>query len=118
MTNLATSVAGITAPVRLGNLIQASPNDGSLAGASLNALDLVNGTAQLFNFANVATTPTPITVSGASLGLPGVVTSAHDLGAGGRAADPDDRPRRDAVPLVGGPPPDRPEPGRQPDTTA
>ena len=75
-TNLATSVSGLNAPVQLGNLLQVNPNDGSLANANLNALDLVNGTAQLFNFDNVATTPTPITVSGASLGLPNVVGSA------------------------------------------
>ena len=76
LNSLAASVSGVTAPVQLGNLIQANTGDGSLAGSSLNALDLVNGTAQLFNFSNVATTPTPITVSGAALGLPGVVGSA------------------------------------------
>ncbi len=76
LTNLTASVSGLNAPVQLGNLLQANPNNGSLATSNLNALDLVNGTAQLFNFNNVATTPTPITVSGASLGLPGVVGSA------------------------------------------
>ncbi len=76
LNNLATSVGGITAPVQLGNLIQANPNDGSLAGASLNALDLVNGTAQLFNFAQRRHHADADHRLRASLGLPGVVTSA------------------------------------------
>ena len=67
---LATTVGPLTGPIQLGSLIQANPNDGSLANASINTLDLVTGSAQLFNFDNVVTTPTPITVSGASLGLP------------------------------------------------
>ena len=74
-TDLATSVGGVAGTVQLGNLIHANTNDGSLADSSLNALDLASGTVQLFNFANVATTPTPITVSAASLGLPGIATS-------------------------------------------
>ena len=72
---LAASVGGLTAPIRLGDLIQVDPNNGSLAAASLNALDLVSGTTQLFNSRNVATTPTPVTISGAALGLPNVVPS-------------------------------------------
>ena len=72
---LALNLPGLTTPVMLGNLLQVNPNDGSLANTSLNALDLVTGTAQLFNFDNVLTTPTPITVSGSSLGLGSVIGS-------------------------------------------
>ena len=73
LNNLAVTVGGLTAPVQLGNLLQVNPNDGSLANTDINALDLVTGTVQLFNFDNVVTTPTPVTISAASLGLPGIV---------------------------------------------
>jgi len=74
---LAAQVPGLAGTIRLGDLLQVNPNDGSLANASLNALDFLTGTAQLFNFRNVATTPTPITVSGAALGLGSVVNSVQ-----------------------------------------
>ena len=77
LNGLSTSVAGLTTPVQLGSLLQVNPNDGSLANTSLNALDLVTGAVQLFNFDNVATTPTPVTISGSSLGLPTSIGSVQ-----------------------------------------
>ena len=72
---LAASVGGLTGTIRVGDLLQIDPNDGSLADVELNALDLVVGNVQLFNFENVLTTPAPITVSGADIGLGSVLGS-------------------------------------------
>lgn len=58
--------------IRLGDLLDIDLPDNALATASLNALELLSGTAQLYNTRNVLTTPTPVTVSGASLGLAGL----------------------------------------------
>ncbi len=74
--SLGVQVGGLAGTIQLGNLLNIDPNDGSLANTNLNTLDLVTGSAELFNFANVATTPTPVTVSGDALGLGGVVNSA------------------------------------------
>ncbi|WP_419192642.1 Ig-like domain-containing protein [Kolteria novifilia] len=61
--------------IRLIDLLNVDLPDGSLANIDLDALDLVSGTVQLFNYDNVLTTPQPVTVSGADLGLGGVVNS-------------------------------------------
>ncbi|WP_081578364.1 Ig-like domain-containing protein, partial [Singulisphaera acidiphila] len=69
---------GLTGTIKLGDLLQVDPNNGSLAGVDVDALDLVTGVVQLYNFNNVLTTPTPITISGATLaglGLPATVGS-------------------------------------------
>ncbi|SIO39386.1 Uncharacterized membrane protein [Singulisphaera sp. GP187] len=69
---------GLAGTIRLGDLLQIDPNAGSLADVNLNALDLFTGVVQLYNFDNVATTPTPVTISGATLaglGLPATVGS-------------------------------------------
>ena len=75
--DLSSQVGGLAGTIKLGDLIQIDPNDGSLANASLNALDLATGTVRLSNFKDVATTPTPVTVSGADLGLGGVLNSVQ-----------------------------------------
>jgi uncharacterized membrane protein len=67
------SVGPLTGTVRLGDLLHVDLPAGSLAQADVNALDLLTGGAQLFNFRNVATTAAPVTISGAALGLPGLV---------------------------------------------
>ena len=113
LNRLASSVGAITGPVQLGNLIQANPNDGSLAGASINALDLVNGTAQLFNLPERRLDSDADHRLGRRAGPSGSGLLGDDLRAGGRTADPDDRTHRDAVSLVGHPDPDRPEPQRK-----
>nr|WP_295375459.1 hypothetical protein [Pseudoxanthomonas sp.] len=64
--------AGLTGQIRLADLLQISLPQGSLADIDLDVLDLVTGSAQLYNFRNVLTTPTPIAVNTAALGLTGV----------------------------------------------
>ena len=58
--------------IRLGELLRIDLPDGSLAGVNLDVLDLLTGSAQLYNYRNVLTTPTPIVVDTAALGLTGV----------------------------------------------
>ena len=66
------NVAGLTGQIQLGDLLQISLPQGSLADIDLDLLDLITGSAQLYNYNNVLTTPTPITVNTAALGLTGV----------------------------------------------
>lgn len=65
-------VAGTSGTIRLADLLQIALPTGSLATVNLNVLDLLTGGVQLYNFRNVLTTPTPITVNTAALGLNGV----------------------------------------------
>ncbi len=65
-------VAGTSGSIRLADILQVALPTGSLATVRLNVLDLLTGGVQLYNFRNVLTTPTPITVSTAALGLNGV----------------------------------------------
>lgn len=65
-------VSGVTGSIRLGDLLQVALPTGSLTTVRLNVLDLLTGGVQLYNFSNVLTTPTPITVNTAALGLTGV----------------------------------------------
>lgn len=55
--------------VILGDLLQIDSTAGEFSEINLDVLDVVLGSIQLFNFENLATTPTPITISGAPLGL-------------------------------------------------
>lgn len=57
------------ATLNLGDLIQLGSGAGTDTNATINVLDLVTGAIQLFNYQNLATTPTPITVSASALGL-------------------------------------------------
>lgn len=72
LSALPLGVAGASGNIRLGDLLQVALPAGSLANINLNALDLLTGGVQLYNYNNVLTTPTPITVSSAALGLNGV----------------------------------------------
>ncbi|WP_159097568.1 DUF11 domain-containing protein [Stenotrophomonas sp. SAU14A_NAIMI4_5] len=65
-------VAGTSGSIRLADILQVALPTGSLATVRLNVLDLLTGGVQLYNFRNVLTTPTPITVNTAALGLNGV----------------------------------------------
>lgn len=56
--------------VRLGDLLV---TDGGLGDTRINALALVTGALQLYNTRNVATTSTPVMLSGTSLGLGSVL---------------------------------------------
>lgn len=71
----AAQLGSVGGSVRLGDLLQVSLPDGMLAATQINALALLTGSVQLFNHRNVATTPTPVSLSGSSLGLSGVIHS-------------------------------------------
>ncbi|CAN5762097.1 hypothetical protein BH10CHL1_BH10CHL1_16520 [soil metagenome] len=65
-----------TTGIQLGDLLQSSTSNGLLGNVDLNVLDLLTGSIQLLNSQNIATTPTPITISGDSLGLGALVHEA------------------------------------------
>ncbi len=64
---LSPSIGGLTGNIRLADLLQVSLPPGSLATVNLDVLDLITGGVQLYNFRNVVTTPTPITLTTAQL---------------------------------------------------
>lgn len=66
------SVPGLTGTYKLGDLLQISLPPGALADVDLDVLDLITGAVQLYNFENVLTTPSPVTVDTAALGLTGL----------------------------------------------
>jgi uncharacterized repeat protein (TIGR01451 family) len=57
------------ASLHLGDFIDLSSGIGTDTNASINLLDLITGAIQLFNYQNVATTPTPVTISGSAIGV-------------------------------------------------
>ena len=63
---------GLTGNIRLADLLQIALPPGSLALVELDLLDLVTGAVQLYNYRNVLTTPQPVTVNTAALGLNGL----------------------------------------------
>lgn len=71
--NLGSQLAGTGGTARLGTLIQNTQPTASLNNTQVNALDLLAGQAQLTNYNNLATTPTPVSISGSALGLSGIV---------------------------------------------
>lgn len=65
-----TASINLTPTIRLGDLLIIQDGaEGGFSDIDLNLLELVTGSIQLFNFENVATTPTPVVISGADLGL-------------------------------------------------
>lgn len=58
-----------TDPIQLGDLLKIDPASGALGNTELNVLALLTGSIELDNAQNVATTPTPVTISGSALGL-------------------------------------------------
>ncbi|SMP56021.1 hypothetical protein [Noviherbaspirillum suwonense] len=71
--SLASQLAFAGGTIRMADLLQLSVPAASLAGARLNALDLLAGQLQLFNHRNLLTTPAPVGVSASALGLGGVL---------------------------------------------
>ncbi|MGG6461592.1 hypothetical protein [Solilutibacter silvestris] len=69
---LTPTIGGLAGTIRLGDLLQIALPQGSLANINLDVLDLLTGSAQLYNFKNVLTTPTPIAINTAALGLTGL----------------------------------------------
>jgi uncharacterized repeat protein (TIGR01451 family) len=72
---LASSLAGSGATVRVGDLFKLNVDSGALAGSTLNALDMLTGLIQLYNYKNVLTTPQPVGISGGALGQAGLVNN-------------------------------------------
>ena len=70
-------VGGLSGAIRLGDLLTVSLPNGALSSVRLNALDLVTGAIQLYNYRNVLTTPSPITISGSAIGLGSVINSVQ-----------------------------------------
>lgn len=66
------NIGGLAGTIKLADLLQISLPQGSLADIDLDVLDLVTGFVQLYNYKNVLTTPSPITVDTGALGLSGV----------------------------------------------
>jgi uncharacterized repeat protein (TIGR01451 family) len=66
------SVGSLTGSIRLAQILRIDLPTGALTTVRLDLLDLVTGSVQLYNFRNVLTTPTPITLNTAALGLTGV----------------------------------------------
>lgn len=66
------NIGSLTGTIRLGDLLQIALPQGSLADIDLDVLDLLMGSVQLYNFKNVLTTPSPVTVDTGALGLAGV----------------------------------------------
>lgn len=76
VADLLPQLGGLTATIQLGDLFDIDlPAVDSLNDVELNALDLLTGSVQLFNSANVLTTPTPVTLSGAALGAQSLLNS-------------------------------------------
>lgn len=63
---------GLTGTIKLVDFLKITLPPGSLATIDLDVLDFLTGAVQVYNFRNVLTTPTPITVNTAALGLAGV----------------------------------------------
>jgi uncharacterized repeat protein (TIGR01451 family) len=68
------ALGAVTGTISLGQLLQVSLPRGALSEVRLNVLDLLTGSVQLYNFRNVLTTPTPVTVDTAALGLTGLAS--------------------------------------------
>ncbi len=78
LSSLQPQVAGLSGTVKLGDLLSVSLPNGALSSVKLNALDLVTGAIQLYNYRNVLSTPSPVTISGSAIGL-GSVTQCIGL---------------------------------------
>lgn len=77
LNTLTSQVNGANATVRLGDLVKLNGDPATLAGATVNSLDMVTGLAQLYNRTNVLTTPEPIGISGGALGMLGILNSVQ-----------------------------------------
>ena len=83
-TSLAASLGNVAAnlsvpgTITLGSLIS---SDGIVGTTQINALALIDGAVQLYNKQNVATTPTPINITGAQLGQSSIANIAVQVQA-------------------------------------
>ncbi len=72
LQSLTVPLSALSTPIQLGQLLQ---SNGVLGTTRVNALELVTGVVQLYNGSNVVSTPTPITLSGSSLGLGSLINN-------------------------------------------
>jgi len=77
LNSLKPQVAGLSGTIKLGDLLSVSLPNGALSSVKINALDLVTGAIQLYNYRNVLTTPSPVTISGSAIGLGSVINSVQ-----------------------------------------
>ena len=75
LANTVSQVTGAGGTVRVGDLLKVTMDPGGLVNTTVNALDVVTGTAQLYNQKNVLSTPSPISLSGNALGLGSVINN-------------------------------------------
>lgn len=77
LTALRGAVANLTGPIQLGDLLDLQAPLNELANTPLNLAELITGEIQLYNGANAVTTPAPVTLSGASIGLGDIVNTVQ-----------------------------------------
>jgi len=77
LNTLAAQLAGSGASVRVGDLLKLGVDTGTLAGATVNSLDMLTGLIQLYNYRNMLTTPQPVGISGGALGQAGVINAVQ-----------------------------------------
>lgn len=77
LNNLRSSINGLSGTIMLGDFLNVSVPSGALTGVNINTLDFLTGVIQLYNYRNVVGTPTPVTISGAALGLGVTLTSVQ-----------------------------------------
>ncbi len=77
LNTLKPQIAGLSGTVKLGDLLTVSLPNGALSSVKVNALDLITGAIQLYNYRNALTTPSPVTISGSAIGLGSVVNSVQ-----------------------------------------
>ncbi len=75
LANTVSQVTGAGGTVKVGDLLKVTMDPGGLANTTVNALDVLTGSAQLYNQKNVLSTPTPLSLSGNALGLGSVVNN-------------------------------------------
>ncbi|GIV75942.1 MAG: hypothetical protein KatS3mg050_0336 [Litorilinea sp.] len=73
LNQLRGALGGLTGTIQLGALLVIEVDQGSVGAVQLNLLDLVVGVIELFNGEHVLLTPVGVTLSGADLGLQGLL---------------------------------------------
>jgi uncharacterized repeat protein (TIGR01451 family) len=75
LSNTISQVSGAGGTVKVGDLLKVNVDPGGLATTSVNALDVLTGSAELYNQKNVLSTPAPISVTGNALGLGSLINN-------------------------------------------
>ncbi len=71
LTTLRSQLTLVSGTIKLGDLLS---TNGATGNTRLNVLDLVSGILQLYNYRNVATTPSPIGLNGIDVGVASIGT--------------------------------------------